>query len=120
MFVRSTVALLAGLAAGVCGMDFNGTGQVRTLWSNGGAKLNGMDLGCLTVDGRWTIDEELCGVFSGVRTQTGTELNTAMIYLETASGPCGRNNVEFVCSDVAGLTSNNTPWIVSSPSLVYC
>ncbi|KAK4226424.1 hypothetical protein QBC38DRAFT_366579 [Podospora fimiseda] len=71
---------------------FNGAGQIRTRWNKG----DYADLGCVTNDGKWTVDEKLCGTFTATPiTNSGTIAYS--YYLKSNNGPCYIYGAEFVC-----------------------
>lgn len=94
------------LLAGATALDFQGTGQLRALQGVPEGDERGTDLGCLTVEGKWTVDEARCGLFSGARKDNLT------ITVTTLAGiPCGHDPGTFVCRE--GLTAASTMWMVS-------
>ncbi|KAL1838627.1 hypothetical protein VTJ49DRAFT_2464 [Mycothermus thermophilus] len=65
---------------------FSGRGQVRTYYIHDDQP----DLGCLTNDGRWTVDEYRCGVFFATRLTNGDiSWNSSFLLEAQGSGPCG-------------------------------
>lgn len=89
------------LGAMVTALDFEGTGQIRTL--HGPTENTGADIGCLTSQAQWTADNTQCDVFTGIRKDNYT------ITLNTSTGlPLGLDNVVVVARD--GLTK--TTWMV--------
>ncbi|KAM7214441.1 hypothetical protein V8F06_010198, partial [Rhypophila decipiens] len=84
---------------------FNGTGQIRTRWYKG----NYADLGCLTKEGRWTVDESLCGVFKADRRRpAGYEID--IWYLKSKAGNCRIYAANFLC-DNGGKGTEFGPWL---------
>ncbi|KAK0663941.1 hypothetical protein QBC41DRAFT_350103 [Cercophora samala] len=69
--------------------DFNGLGQIRTLY----VRENNQDLGCLTSAGKWTTIESLCGEFHAQRVGSNNEFR-----LSTEAGSCGIEGVTFKCA----------------------
>jgi hypothetical protein len=93
--------MLLMLGAMVMALDFEGTGQIRTL--HGPTDNVGPDIGCLTSQGEWTADNTQCDVFTGIRRDNYT------ITLNTSTGlPLGLDNVVVVARE--GLTE--TTWMV--------
>ena len=71
---------------------FNGTGQVRTRnW-----KGDHEDLGCLTKEGRWTVNEALCGVFKAERFRPDRG-SIDLWRLSSKAGPCRLYGSDFIC-----------------------
>lgn len=71
---------------------FNGTGHVRTRNWQGDYE----DLGCITKEGRWTINEALCGVFKASRFRPkGGSID--LWKLSSKAGPCRIYGAEFIC-----------------------
>ncbi|KAK4446760.1 hypothetical protein QBC34DRAFT_304346 [Podospora aff. communis PSN243] len=68
-------------------MAFEGRGQIRLRWQEG----DHADLGCLTETGKWTGNDEACGVF--VATPAGNEL----FNLGSSSGDCYVYGATFLC-----------------------
>ncbi|QKX56860.1 uncharacterized protein TRUGW13939_03967 [Talaromyces rugulosus] len=92
----NSILLFSLLGAAASALDFQGAGQIRT-WNQ-----TGTDLGCLTKQAQWTVDETQCDSFSGKRNATG-------IYLTASTGvPCGIDNVKVVCQD--GLSTVTSTW----------
>ncbi|KAL1840379.1 hypothetical protein VTJ49DRAFT_505 [Mycothermus thermophilus] len=86
-----TLSLLAALCSSVSALAFNGTGQLRTVYN----RPPHDDLGCLTKDGKWTVDEPLCGVFTAVRTGNYNDYTLSA----EGSGPCGIDHIYFTCGE---------------------
>ncbi|KAH8194112.1 hypothetical protein TruAng_011725 [Truncatella angustata] len=81
----------------VSALNFNGTGEVRTLSS---ANDVGSDLGCLTDAGMWTKNDTLCGTFTGYRDADSTSFT-----ISSTEGPCTLDGLYFECGeDIDSLT----------------
>jgi hypothetical protein len=65
---------------------FVGTGKIGMYHDD-----DGVYMGCLTVDGQWTIDESQCAVFTGT---TDDSSATGPIHLTTDAGTCGTWNTD--------------------------
>lgn len=86
----SLLALAALLPVSIAASAFDGRGQLRTLYISGDHE----DLGCLTSDGKWTVNEDQCGVFIADR------INEAEYYLSSEkAGPCGVQAATFKCAE---------------------
>lgn len=83
MRTTSTIALsiLAALIPSASATPWNGTGLVRTIDSD----APNDEIGCLTSDGRWTVDEHLCGVFTAVPTGAN---DWEFTLTSQGAGPC--------------------------------
>lgn len=95
--------LFFSLAGAAAALDFQGSGQIRTLWRND-TQPEAFDLGCLTSKAQWTADETLCDVYTGVR-----KSNSSVILTTSAGLPLGLDN--FLVEAQTGLDS--TVWTVS-------
>ncbi|KAK3685282.1 hypothetical protein B0T22DRAFT_213975 [Podospora appendiculata] len=84
--IRNILAF-AGLAAAG---SFNGTGQLRAQWNSG----NYTDLGCITAEGLYTSNEDLCGSFDAKAT-TGSSMYTYT--LTSPAGPCQIYGASLTC-----------------------
>lgn len=99
-FLAMRPVFLLLLFTSAIALDFQGTGQIRTLQAN----TIGTDLGCLTSQAQWTADNTQCNTFSGTRK------NNYTITLNTSTGvPLGLNNIDVAAQE--GLTA--TTWMVS-------
>ena len=84
-----TIAI-AGVAAAA---NFDGQGQIRTRWHE---QAEGFpDIGCLTNKGQWTVDESLCGTFTGAR------YDLHNLTLATSEGTCWTIGAVFKCEPPA-------------------
>ncbi|KAK0652413.1 hypothetical protein B0T16DRAFT_321553 [Cercophora newfieldiana] len=70
-------------------LAFEGKGQLRTRWYEG----DHADLGCLTETGRWTGNEEKCGVFVAVPAENH------QFNLSSPAGDCYVSGATFQCDD---------------------
>ncbi|KAL2195399.1 hypothetical protein P885DRAFT_79339 [Corynascus similis CBS 632.67] len=67
---------------------FTGPGQLRTFYIRGDHE----DLGCVTSEGKWTVDESQCGVFVTER------LDSNQFHLRALkAGQCGIDVATFKC-----------------------
>lgn len=90
MLYNIALVALAGFASAT---TFSGTGQLRALASG-----NGSDLGCITDSGAWTVNDTLCGNF------TGTRSSTVYTTITSLDGPCTLEDSNFVCgTDITAL-----------------
>lgn len=79
---------------------FGGIGQIRTRSKDG---PDYVDLGCLTKEGRWTVNESQCGVFKADRSRPegyGIDIWT----LKSKAGPCQTWFARFKCEKGADST----------------
>ncbi|KAL2272000.1 hypothetical protein VTJ83DRAFT_1371 [Remersonia thermophila] len=92
MHTRTVIVfLLSAIFPIAAALAFNGTGQVRTLYN----RQPHDDLGCLTKDGKWTVDEPLCGVFTARRTGNYNDYTLSA----EGAGACGLDHIYFVCGE---------------------
>lgn len=90
-------------------LEWQGKGQLRALqgWP---MENRGSDQGCITRQGKWTVNEAQCDLFSGTRKDNFT------VTVTTSDGvPCGLDepgNARFVCQK--GMTADRANWMVSS------
>ncbi|KAM7189572.1 hypothetical protein V8F20_010111 [Naviculisporaceae sp. PSN 640] len=85
---------------------FGGVGQIRTRSREG---PDYADLGCLTKEGRWTVNESQCGVFKADRSRPegyGIDIWT----LKSKAGPCQTWFARFKCEKGADSTEFG-PWV---------
>lgn len=89
----ATIAALFPSAALAQQQEFSGPGHLRTL----SIGRTNPDLGCLTVDGKWTTNESACGTFDGTW-YSADNADSGTFTLSTAAGACGlANGIDFTC-----------------------
>ncbi|KAL2189191.1 hypothetical protein L209DRAFT_752412 [Thermothelomyces heterothallicus CBS 203.75] len=102
-FLLALTALLLTPTAASGSPSFTGHGQLRALHNTGDHE----DLGCLTSEGKWTVEEPLCGVFAADRID---DYQFRLRSIE--AGECGVDVATFKCGGgvkAAGFGTWGTP-----------
>ncbi|KAL2158164.1 hypothetical protein VTH06DRAFT_4732 [Thermothelomyces fergusii] len=101
------LAALLPIATAVPGpSSFTGYGQLRALYNKGDHE----DLGCLTSDGKWTVDEDRCGIFLSDRINDSQQFRLYGV----GAGQCGIDVATFKCNTEIKTTVFGT-WGLPGP-----
>jgi len=91
---------------------WNGSGNIRTLHDS-----DGTDLGCLNVDGFWTVDESQCAEFTAVASLACATCTTQYTIVSSSAGYCGIQDNEGGYKCYSDAPAQNWTLITLQPYL---
>ncbi|RYP68697.1 hypothetical protein DL770_008397 [Monosporascus sp. CRB-9-2] len=99
----SLAAAVSAFAVVAQAANFEGKGQLRALWND--PVHMGEDLGCITQEGFWTVDEDKCGTFTSEKSTTATY----PLQIKGELGYCQPS--PFDCTKSAQTTPGFSTWV---------